>query len=303
MIKPEPFSIRKTSVSLRNGYSVGEFFAMGCPCQILMETSDKQLAEQLTNHTRDEAWRLEALWSRYLSTSFIEQLNRKPNKAISVDGETAAILNYCEELWRLSDGSFDITSGVLREAWTFDGGTHVPEPDVVAKILERVGWDKVIWNNDRLQMQIGMQIDFGGVGKEYAVDLCCRRLIAATDISCLVNFGGDCAATREPVQREGWGIGIESADQAGQATNILQLKNGAVATSGNSHRFVLHQGKRLSHILDARTGWPVVDAPRSITVAADTCLQAGMFATLACLHGSDASAFLDQEDVKHWVQV
>ena len=99
-----------------------------------------------------------------------------------------------------------------------------------------------------------------------------------------------------------WGVGIENpAVKARPSSTVLELRQGAVATSGDTHRFVLADGTRYSHILDPRSGWPVRDAPRSVTVAAATCTQAGMLTTLAVLAGNDAERFLEAESVPHWV--
>ena len=82
----------------------------------------------------------------------------------------------------------------------------------------------------------------------------------------------------------------------------MQLAPGALATSGDTHRFVFRDGHRYSHILDPRTGWPVRDAPRSITVAADTCTQAGMLTTLAMLQGENAERMLRASGLQYWLQ-
>ena len=276
---------------------------MGCPCQLLMETDDVQLAERLLAKVRDEAWRIEARWNRYLATSLVQQINLAPDQVHVLDTETAALMDYCHQLWQLSDGAFDITSGVLRRAWNFDGGTEVPTQHEVNEILHHVGWHKVSWQSPNLQLQPHLQIDLGGVGKEYAVDLCVARLQQYSDISCLVNFGGDCAVSKPRQVGPGWEVGIESTASPGLAETRVLLQEGALATSGSSHRFVWHNGERLSHILDARTGWPVFRAPRSVTVQANTCLEAGMFATLACLNGATAKQFLNDADVRYWLQV
>jgi thiamine biosynthesis lipoprotein len=81
---------------------------------------------------------------------------------------------------------------------------------------------------------------------------------------------------------------------------VLEIRAGALATSGDARRFLLKDGRRYGHILDPRNGWPVEDAPRSVTVAADTCTQAGMLSTLAMLQGKNAEAFLDAEGAKYW---
>ena len=211
------------------------------------------------------------------------------------------MLDFAATLHTVSDGRFDITSGVLREVWTFDGSDRIPAAAAVASVLARVGWDKVRWQRPFLALQPGMQIDLGGIGKEYAVDRVAGRLADAVGCSALVNFGGDLAVTRAPRERQAWRVGIEAVSgNDGQSGPVLEIRNGALATSGDSRRFLLKDGVRYSHILDPRSGWPVESAPRSVTVAADTCTQAGMLSTLAMLEGHDAEAFLDGEGVRYW---
>jgi thiamine biosynthesis lipoprotein len=150
-------------------------------------------------------------------------------------------------------------------------------------------------------LQAGMQVDLGGIGKEYAVDRVAGMLRDATTCSALVNFGGDLSVTRAPQERRAWRVGIESvAADEGRGETVLEIEIGALATSGDSRRYLVNDGVRYSHILDPRSGWPVEGAPRSVTVAADTCTQAGMLSTLAMLEGYNAEAFLDGEGVKYW---
>jgi thiamine biosynthesis lipoprotein len=144
-----------------------------------------------------------------------------------------------------------------------------------------------------------MELDLGGIGKEYAVD-CALALVARQfDGAALVNFGGDIAASCQPDSGP-WKVGVERPDSHGQARLLLDFGRGGLATSGDTHRFFEHAGKRYGHILDVRTGWPVAGAPRSVTVAAACCLEAGMIATLAMLQGAGAEGFLADQGVPHW---
>ena len=86
-----------------------------------------------------------------------------------------------------------------------------------------------------------------------------------------------------------------------QAVALFQLYNGAIATSGDANRFLLKNGKRYSHVLNPKTGWPVEGAPHTVSVAANTCVEAGMFSTLAMLQGKQAEAFLKKQGVAYWV--
>jgi thiamine biosynthesis lipoprotein len=280
---------------------VGRFAAMGSPCEILVESDDRAEAARLARIAADEAWRIEDKFSRYLAGNIVGRINGSPGEPIAVDAETASLLDFAATLHTLSDGRFDITSGVLREVWTFDGSNRIPAPEAVERVLERVGWHKAKWQRPFLALQSGMQIDLGGIGKEYAVDRVSGQLSEATDCSALVNFGGDLTVTRAPRTRHAWRVGIEPLSADGDRRGpVLEIRTGALATSGDSRRFLLKDGVRYSHILDPRSGWPIGGAPRSVTVAADTCTQAGMLSTLAMLKGPDAEAFLDHEGVKYW---
>jgi len=274
---------------------------MGSPCEILVETGEEELACRVADAASAEAWRIEDKFSRYLPGNIVDRINRAGGEAVKVDDETARLIDFAATLHEVSAGKFDITSGILREAWTFDGSDRLPAADDVAAILERVGWSKVSWEHPFLTLGPGMQIDLGGIAKEYAVDRTASLLAAQSDEACLVNFGGDLATLKPPLQSGAWQVGIEAPNAERQiAQKRIRLEHGGLATSGDARRFLVKDGIRYSHILDPTTGWPVRDAPRSITVAADTCTQAGMLATLAMLNGPDAEHFLEAQAVRFW---
>ena len=272
---------------------------MGSPCEVLLETDDKNSASDAAEIVAREAWRIEDKFSRYLDDSDVQRINTAGGETVTVDDETARLLDFAETLYELSDGRFDITSGVLREVWVFDGSDHVPSREAVKAVLERVGWHRVSWNNPRLDMPAGMEIDLGGIGKEYAVDRCVAALRVASGSPGLVNFGGDLAVTGPPQRRDAWRVAVEG-DAPDRADRLIDLRQGALATSGDARRFLLRDGVRYGHILNPWTGWPIPDAPGSVTVAADTCTQAGMLSTLAMLQGVDAEAFLEEQGVRNW---
>lgn len=276
---------------------------MGSPCEILCAIENKPIATKLVDIVAAEAWRIDDKFSRYLPHNVVARINASVGTSVEVDDETAGLLDFAASLYDMSDGRFDITSGVLRKAWVFDGGARVPDDSQVKSILQTVGWDKVRWQRPTITMQEGMQIDFGGIGKEYAVDRAFALAGAADAAPLLVNFGGDVVARGAPGNAAGWQVGIEALDaKVPRAERLIRLSQGALATSGDARRYVLKDGVRYGHILDPRTGWPVAGAPRSVTVAADTCTQAGMFATLAMLEGSGAEAFLDNQGVQFWIR-
>jgi len=274
---------------------------MASPCELLCEAEGRVEAKRLAEIAAQEAWRIEDKFSRYLAGSVVDCINSAKGEAVEVDPETAQLIDFGVILYDLSDRRFDITSGVLRRAWKFDGSSNVPAASEVESIMKDVGWHRVVWESPQLTMRAGMEIDFGGIGKEFAVDRAAALLREETSVSCLINLGGDLAVTSKPKQRETWKVGIESTSRTTKMpASLLNLEIGALATSGDARRFLMKECVRYSHILDPQTGWPITDAPRSITVAADTCTQAGMLSTLAMLQGKGAETFLSAQDVKFW---
>jgi thiamine biosynthesis lipoprotein len=282
---------------------VARFTAMASPCEVLIETCDESLARRIADTVARCAWRIEDKFSRYRSDNVIHLINCSDGQPVTVDEETANLLDFAGTLTRLSEGRFDITSGVLRKAWTFDGSDRIPSQAQIDALMPLIGWHKVRWSRPTLTLLPGMQIDFGGIGKEYAVDAAAGLAEGGSPaVSCLINFGGDVVVRHARSDGEAWRVGIERPDHAGSAARIVQLYRGGLATSGDSRRFLLRDGRRYSHILDARTGWPVDNAPRSVTVAADTCTQAGTLTTLAMLQGEQAEAFLKSSGAAYWIQ-
>jgi thiamine biosynthesis lipoprotein len=289
------------SLAREDSHWRASFTAMASPCEVLVETEDKDLALRLGIHARDEAQRIDRKFSRYRADSLVQAINTGHGQPRRMDPETARLLDFGAALWKLSDGRFDLTSGALREAWNFDEGPVTAHPERIPALLERIGWQRVTWEAPMLTLPAGMEIDLGGIGKEYAVDLVADWVVTQTDCPVLVNFGGDLRCTGAAPARGAWHVGIESIQKSGEAVRRIDLKSGALATSGDARRHIEIDGVRYGHIFDARTGWPARGTPRSITVAAATCSQAGSYSTLAMLQGEGAEAFLASEGVRYWI--
>lgn len=280
------------------------FSAMASPCELLIEFSpeprqtDLQL---LADIAFNETKRIEQKFSRYRQHNLCFAINNARGEKVTIDQECFRLLEFANECYVASEGLFDLTSGVLRKLWLFDGSNRIPPQQSIDQLLPKMGWQKVEYSNEYIRMPEGMEIDFGGIGKEYAVSrvaqLCSE---AQPELSIVVNFGGDLQLTRPRKDGQAWSIGIENPGQQNMASGILKVLSGALATSGDARRFLLHKGKRYSHILNPRTGWPVSGAPRSVTVAAQHCIQAGCLATMALLQGRYAEDFLKAQNVKYW---
>ena len=286
---------------IKKDYSIGRFSAMACPCEILLESSDISLISSTTELAYKEAKRIEDKFSRYREDNIIYKINTSKGSAIEVDNETALMLDFADQCYQLSEGKFDITSGVLRKIWTFDGSDNIPSDEQVKKIQPNIGWNKVTWKKPFITLPENMEIDLGGIGKEYAVDSTVKILTQHTDKSFLVNFGGDIACPKPRKNNAPWVIGVDDPNHTGEiSAGKVTLYQGGLATSGDARRYLLKDGVRYSHILDPQTGYPVPRAPRSVSVIANTCLEAGMLSTFAILQGEGAVKFLEAQDVKFW---
>jgi thiamine biosynthesis lipoprotein len=273
---------------------------MASPCELLLHTNDRETATRLGEIAAAEAWRIERKYSRYRDDSVVSWIHAQRGTTILLDEETGSLLDFARQCFELSEGSFDITSGILRRVWKFDGSARIPSTDAVAALLPLIGFNKLTWRIPSLTVPAGMELDFGGLGKEYAVDRAYDLLMAQCPFPFLVNFGGDLRASR-PLPHGPWKVAIERPDTDRTAALLLDVEYGALATSGDAHRFLLKDGVRYSHILDPRTGWPVTGAPRSVTVAASSCVEAGLLSTLAMLRGPRAREFLEQQSVRCWL--
>lgn len=266
------------------------FAAMGGTCELLCETDDARLAKRLGEYARSEVRRIDRKYNRAQPGSVVNAIHARKGKRYRVDDETAWLLDYGAALWRESDGAFDLTSGVLRYAWRADKGPVRVDPERIPELLKRIGWDRVGWQPADLILPDGMEIDFGGIGQEYAVDRVAEWARTQTRCPVLVNFCGGVRCIGTPPAEGAWIVVNESIENIGKTPKPFELKTGALASSGVSKR----------HVVDARTGWPAEGAPRSITVAAPTCSQAGSYSTLAMLQGDRAEGFLDAEGVRYW---
>ncbi len=289
-----------TALQTVDGGFVYGFSAMGSPCEVRIECEAPETALAAGEVVEAEARRIERKFSRYRGDSVVSAINARAGELHPLDPETAALIDYAAQCHALSGGRFDITSGVLRRAWRFDGSDRVPDAVSVAALMDTVGWHKVEWRRPVLRLRRGMEIDLGGLGKEYAVDAALGRAMAVTASPLLVNFGGDLRVSGPRSGGEPWRVAIEAVNEGGGSEGTIEIRSGAITTSGDARRFLLKNGQRFSHILDPRTGWPVPHPPRSVTVAAPTCIEAGFLSTLAMLHGDGAEAFLEREHITAW---
>ena len=278
------------------------FPAMGTDCAIHL-SGREEAAIRTAERAEREVERIEAKYSRYRPDSYLSDINRTASTggSLDVDEETGFLLSAALAGWQQSNGAFDITSGLLRQAWgNFTG--KVPTEVDIAPLLARIGMDRLRWQPPRLSfLQPGMEIDLGGLAKEYAADraadLCRSDGIAGG----LVDLGGDIACLGPQADGQPWRIGIRDPRAPDHQVAEWQLMSGGLATSGDYERCLIEDGRRYGHILDARTGWPA-SGLASVSVQAESAMLAGLIATLAMLRGPEAPGWLTSRPV-NWLIV
>ena len=263
--------------------------------EVQLHCDDPASAERAANAAIAEVKRIEAKYSRYLEGSVVSRINAQAGgAAVKADEETLALLAFADACYRQSDGLFDATSGVLRRAWNFKE-PRVPSQAELDAILPLVGWDKVEISNAHVHLALpGMQLDFGGFGKEYAVDRAARVMADLGVSSAMVNLAGDLAILGSQPGGAPWRVGIKHPRRDDKLLATLPVTSGAIATSGDYERFIEVDGVRHCHVLDPRTGRSA-HGLQAVTVQATACILAGSATTIAMLKGREAGlAWLDQ---------
>jgi thiamine biosynthesis lipoprotein len=278
-----------------------EFSAMASRCEVRVFAPDEATARRWSDAAIGEVRRIETKYSRYRDDSVTTAINRAAGgAAVDVDDETVALLDFAGQLHSRSGGLFDLTSGVLRRAWDFKAA-RLPQVAEVEALLPLVGWDHVERNGRQVRLaRTGMELDFGGIGKEYAADRAAARMEESGARHGLVNLGGDVRIIGPQPDGTPWTIGVQDPrGPGGAAVAALPVPAGAMATSGDYERYFERDGRRYCHLLDPRSGWPVAHW-RSVSVVAPLCVLAGACATIAMLKPVDAAiAFLQGEGLRY----
>ncbi len=278
------------------------FSAMASACSIHLYAEVKAEAEAAAEAAMNEVIRIENRYSRYRSDGILADINGVAKRAgsITVDDETAKLIDYAFACYQRSDGLFDVTSGILRRVWDFKSD-KLPDRKVVQELLPLIGLSKISWARPHLTFPIaGMEFDFGGIGKEYAADQAAAVCIALGARHGLVDLGGDVAVIGPHPNFAPWNIGIRHPRDTKSTIGSLLLDHGALASSGDYERYMMIDGQRYCHILNPITGWPCRGLA-AVSVVADRCLVAGSIATIAMLKGRSGVKWLAGLGLRHFV--
>jgi FAD:protein FMN transferase len=268
------------------------FKAMGSACEVVLASDTQKEAESMAKLAIDEVLRIERKYSRYTTDSIIAKINQQAGcGAVQCDDETWALFQFASQLFDKSDGLFDITSGVLRQAWDFKN-PEAPTAQKLEALLPLVGWNKVALQDQSIALPLAdMEVDLGGFGKEYAADRAAQILKEKSVTHGYVNLAGDMRFLGPKPTGEPWMIGIQDPRARDQVVATLPITMGGLATSGDYERYFELNGQRYCHVLNPKTGMPV-SYWRSVSVTSPATVVSGCATTMAMLKEADGLAFL-----------
>lgn len=263
------------------------FRAMAAENEVLLHAASEADARRAAHSAIEEVARIEAKYSRYRADSVVSRINAEAGgDPVAIDPETQGLLDYAEACHRESGGLFDPTSGVLRRVWSFRG-TRVPDESQLAAVLPLIGWEHVERTPGAVRLRKrGMEMDFGGFGKEYAVDRAIAVLASRGVRAAMVNLAGDIGILGAHPDGSSWEVGIRHPRRDAALVATVPIASGGFATSGDYERFIEVDGVRHCHVLDPRTGRSARGL-QSVSVHAPSCLVAGSVTTVAMLKGEE----------------
>ncbi len=267
-----------------------DFPAMGTNCKVLYQASSRQIAADFARAATQWVANFESTYSRFRDNSLISAINRNAGIApIQIDSDMKQLLDLCDSLHFQTQGLLDVTALPIYELWNSRGNEHrSPTESEIAATLQIVGWDKVQRTATTVFLpHKGMKLDFGGFGKEYAVDQAATLAEHFHIQSYLIDFGRDIRVGAAPNGQDRWNIGIQDPNTQDKILGSLYIAQKSVATSGNYIRNFNRGGAKYGHILDPRIGRPLAASALAATVLSDTCLEAGTLSTCACILGTD----------------
>ncbi len=265
---------------------------MGVPFRAVVYAETPQSAEAASDAAFARIKVLNDIFSDYDPQSETRRLCAQAGDGAfhAVSREMIQVLEIAKEWHKHSHGAFDVTVGPIIKLWRKARKTKVmPKPEELAEAKALVGMDLVELNKEDQSVRLhkaGMQLDFGGIAKGYAIEEALRVLAKRGIQSALVDGGGDLAVSAPPPGKAAWRIGVAPLKAEAKPSRHLLLTHQAVATSGDAFQFVEIDGLRYSHICDPKTGLGL-STRSAVTLIAPSATQADLLATALSILGPD----------------
>lgn len=232
--------------------------------------------------------------STYLPTSDVSRFaSLEVGERITVDSKTIEVVSSSLDIARLTDGAFDPTVAPLVDLWGFGPTARnatVPEPADISDLIQQVGYEEVVVDSatSTLTKSAQRSLDLSAIAKGYAVDLIAEYLESNGIQDYLVEVGGEMRFSGVKPTNEPWRIAVEKPIAEERSPfQVLTMVDGAIATSGDYRNFFEVDGKRYSHTIDPKTGYPVEHDLASVTVFAKSCMEADALATAFSVLGRE----------------
>ena len=234
---------------------------LGSPFEITVVATDSVQANQFVNMAFDEVTRIEHLISDWIPTTQISKVNQQAGiAAVKVDLEVFELVERALKISKLTDGAFDISYASMDKIWKFDGSMKtMPTEEAIKKSVAKVGYEHILLdaNNTTIFLEKeGMKLGLGGIGQGYIADKIKALLQKNGCTSGLVNVSGDINTWGKQPNGADWSVGIVNPMNKNKVFATFPLYDSAVETSGSYEKYVTFNGKRYSHIIDPRTGYP-----------------------------------------------
>jgi thiamine biosynthesis lipoprotein len=234
---------------------------MGSRFDITVVANDSVDANQYIDLAVDEITRIEKLISSWDQESQTSEIIRNAGiKPVKVDKELFDLIQRSIAISKLTDGAFDISYASMDRIWKFDGSmTEMPSDQEIKSSVAKTGYQNIILDKEKQTVFLklkGMKIGFGAIGKGYAADKAKDLMMSKGVVAGIINASGDMNTWGKQPNGESWKVAITNPMNKDNAFATLPINEGAVVTSGNYEKYVVFNGKRYTHIIDPRTGYP-----------------------------------------------
>ncbi|MFB9105487.1 FAD:protein FMN transferase [Algibacter miyuki] len=265
---------------------------MGSRFDITVVASDAVKGNEYIDNAVSEITRIEKLISSWDENSQTSAINKNAGiEPVKVDLELFSLIERAIGISKLTDGAFDISYASMDRIWHFDGSmTVMPPENKIKASVAKVGFQNIVLDkvNTTVFLKLeGMKIGFGAIGKGYAADKAKALLIEKGVVSGIINASGDMNTWGKQPDGTAWKVAITNPMNKNKVFALLPITNGAVVTSGNYEKYVNFKGKRYTHIIDPRTGYPS-SGIISVTVFAPKAELADALATSVFVMGKEA---------------
>ena len=271
---------------------------MGTEVLIIVDAPMTDALKKATDSAFREGIRLNMLFSDYEANSELSLFSQssKDGRSVKLSDELFKVLEYGQELSRMSDGAFDVTLGPLTRLWRIARFRQkLPKMSKLRETRQRTGYQKLVLNRLNTSGNLlvpGMVLDLGGIAKGYVADRMLEAMKNRGFAKCLIDAGGDLTIGDAPKASKGWRV--EIGGRPHPELPVLELSNCAVATSGDLEQNLEINGTRYSHLLNPKTGVGLKGSAQ-VTVVAPTGMVADSIASTCLVLGMDkASLFLAQ---------